>query len=138
MKRSARLIVLLLASVNGFAGPASWAQTRPERNEQLARRLLFCMNVNQFFYEYLQQNDPQNPGLAGFRDSRFQYRLAATLLSDDEFVTKESENTVQDVVRILDKDQAEHTAHIHDEAKNCVQTFKTEVVPIIQRAGAPK
>ena len=40
---------------------------------------LFCMNVNQFFYEYLQQNDPQNPGLAGFRDSRFQYRLAATL-----------------------------------------------------------
>jgi hypothetical protein len=136
MRSSLFFVALVVAS--SLAAPAAVAQTKPERNEQLARRFLFCMNINQFFYEYLQQNDPQNPGLAGFRDSRFQYRLAATLLSDDEFVTKESENTVQDVVRILDKDQAEHTAHIHDEAKNCVQTFKTEVVPIIQRAGAPK
>ena len=136
MKRSLLLVALVVAS--SLAGQAALAQAKPERNEQLARRFLFCMNVNQFFYEYLQTNDPQNPGLAGFRDSRFQYRLAATLLSDDAFVTKETENTLQDVIRVLDKDQAEHTAQIHDEAKNCVQTFKTEVVPIIQQAGAKK
>ena len=127
-----------LVVVSSLAGPAAFAQAKPERNEQLARRFLFCMNINQFFYEYLQKNDPQNPGLAGFRDSRSQYRLAAMLLSDDEFVTKETESTLQDVMRILDKDQAENTAQIHDEAQNCVKTFKTEVVPLIQRAGAAK
>ena len=136
MRSSLFFVALVVAS--SLAAPAAVAQTKPERNEQLARRFLFCMNINQFFYEYLQKNDPQNPGLAGFRDSRFHYRLAATLLSDGEFVTKEAENTLQDVMHILEKDQAEKTAQIHDEAKSCVQTFKNEVVPIIQQAGAAK
>ena len=76
------------------------------------------MNVNEFFYQYLLQNDPQNPGLAGFRDSRFQFRLAATLPPDGEFVTKETENTLQDVMHILEKDKAEHTSQIQEEAKS--------------------
>jgi hypothetical protein len=136
MNRLFFFVALVVGS--SLAGPAAFAQAKPGRNEQQARRFLFCMNINQFFYEYLQKNDPQNPGLAGFRDSRFHYRLAATLLSDGEFVTKEAENTLQDVMHILEKDQAEKTAQIHDEAKSCVQTFKNEVVPIIQQAGAAK
>lgn len=136
MRRIFFVIALVVGS--SLAGPAAFAQAKPERNEPLARRFLFCMNVNQFFYEYLQKNDPQNPGLAGFRDSRIQYRLAATLLSDGEFVTKENENALQDVIRILEKDQAENTAQIQEEAKSCVQTFKNEVLPIVQRAGATR
>jgi len=66
-------ISFVIAAVIGLAAPVSFAQTPPERNEQLARRLLFCMNVNEFFYQYLLQNDPQNAGLAGFRDSRIEH-----------------------------------------------------------------
>lgn len=131
-------LALLIAVIIGLAGPASFAQTGPERNEQLARRLLFCMNVNEFFYQYLLQNDPQNPGLAGFRDSRIRFRLAATLLSDGEFVTQEDENAQQDVIRVLEQDKAENTAKIQDEAKSCSVTFKSEVLPLVQPAGAKK
>ena len=134
MKRMA----LVIAAVIGLAGPASFAQTPPQRNEQLARRLLFCMNVNEFFYQYLLQNDPQNAGLAGFRDSRIHFRLAATLLSDDEFVANEDESTQQDVIRILEKDKAEDTSQIQEEARSCAVTFKTEVLPIIQSGGSKK
>ena len=131
MKRIPATIALVIA----LAGPMSWAQTQPQRNEQLARRLLFCMNVNEFFYQYLLQNDPQNAGLAGFRDSRIHFRLAATLLSDGEFVAKEDENTQQDVIRVLEKDKAENTSQIQEEAKSCAVTFKTEVLPIVRPGG---
>ena len=133
-----RRISLVIAVVIGLAGPMSFAQTPPQRNEQLARRLLFCMNVNEFFYQYLLQNDPQNAGLAGFRDSRSHFRLAAMLLSDGEFVAKEDESTQQDVIRILEKDKAENTAQIQEEAKSCAVTFKNEVLPIVQQGGARK
>jgi hypothetical protein len=133
-----RRIAFAVAAVIGLAGPVSVAQAQPERNEQLARRLLFCMNVNEFFYQYLLQNDPRNSGLAGFRDSRIHFRLAATLLSDGEFVTKEDESAQQEVIRILEKDKTENTAQIQEEAKSCAVTFKREVLPIIQQAGARK
>jgi hypothetical protein len=129
---------LVIAVIVGLAGPVSWAQSRPERNEQLARRLLFCMNVNEFFYQYLLQNDPQNAGLPGFRDSRIHFRLAATLLSDGEFVAKEDENAQQDVIRVLEKDKAQNTAQIQEEAKSCAVTFKSEVLPLVQQPGSAK
>lgn len=131
-------ISLVIAVAIGLAAPPSFAQTPPQRNEQLARRLLFCMNVNEFFYQYLLQNDPQNAGLAGFRDSRIHFRLAATLLSDGEFVAKEDENTQRDVIRILEKDKAENTSQIQEEAKSCAVTFKSEVLPIVQQGGVKK
>ena len=131
-------ISFVIAAVIGLAAPVSFAQTPPERNEQLARRLLFCMNVNEFFYQYLLQNDPENAGLAGFRDSRIHFRLAATLRSDGEFVAQEDEKAQQDVIRVLEKDKAENTSQIQEEAKSCAVTFKSEVLPIVQQAGSKK
>lgn len=131
-------ISFVIAAVLGLAAPVSFAQAPPERNEQLARRLLFCMNVNEFFYQYLLQNDPQNAGLAGFRDSRIHFRLAATLRSDGEFVAKEDQDAQQAVIRVLEKDKAENTSQIQEEAKSCAATFKSEVLPIVQQAGTKK
>jgi hypothetical protein len=131
-------LCFVMAVIIGLAGPLAAAQTRPARDEQLARRLLFCMNVNEFFYQYLLQNDPQNAGLAGFRDSRIHFRLAATLLSDGEFVTQEDESAQQEVIRILEKDKAENTSHIQEEARSCAVTFKSEVLPLVEQGGPKK
>jgi hypothetical protein len=134
MKRLCLVMVVII----GLADPMAAAQTRPARNEELARRLLFCMNVNEFFYQYLLQNDPQNAGLAGFRDSRIHFRLAATLLSDGEFVQREDESAQQEVIRILEKDKAENTSRIQEEAQSCAVTFKSEVLPLVQQGGPKK
>lgn len=135
MIRPFRLVALLALSV--FASASGHAE-RPERNEQQARRFLFCMNVSQFFYEYLRKHDPQNPGLPGYRESRIYYRLAAVLLSDGDFMLRESQTTLQEMIAILEREKSEKRNLLDAEAVGCAQTLKDEVVPLILRAGGTR
>jgi hypothetical protein len=134
MKRLVRISTLLIL---GLLVPFV-VRAKSDRNEEQARRFLFCMNVNQFFYQYLLKNDPQNPGLPGYRDSRVYYRLGAALVTDGEFVTRENDKALQDVIRLLERERSEKTNLMDAEAMSCAQTLKNEVVPIIQKEGDVK
>lgn len=125
------LIAVALAS--GLVCHVVHAQEKPERDEPKAERFMFCMNVSQFFYQYLLKNDPQNPGMPGYRDGRIYYRMAATYLTDGQFMIRENERSLQRVIRILEKDRSENTTQMDDEAKSCAQTFANDVTPLIQK-----
>src|SRR3954453_7341915 len=76
------------------------AQAKPELDETKAYRFLYCMNVFQFFYQYHLKHDQLTPAFRLYRDSRIYFRLGAALLSEGDFVLRENERALKEVIQL--------------------------------------
>jgi hypothetical protein len=104
----------------------------PVRNEALASRFIYCADVSQFFYEYLSKNEPANPGINGFRESKNAFWLAAAVVSDGAYLTREKQIQLGRVLEILQQEKLNKTNLMDEEASSCLKTLQNEAIPVLK------
>lgn len=118
-----------------FTAATSMAEPAIPRDEPLALRSLYCAYVNSFWYKYLTKNEPNNPGIDGYREGRNAFWMAATVASDGEFIAKQKDNAERKVVEVLQEEKAKKIDLMSAEAMSCLETLRTQVIPLLKEAS---
>lgn len=129
MKTTRIVYCALVTSLALLGGEATAA---PVRNEALASRFLYCSNVSQFFYQYLLKNAPNGQGVNGYRKSKDLFLLAATVASDEAYITSEKDKEMTKVAAVLEQEKREKAALMEAEAKSCLKTLQDDALPLLQ------
>jgi hypothetical protein len=125
-----RRYAIALTAAFGAAGPGlSFAV--PERDEHRASQFVYCACVTQFWFEYLTSNESAGASIDGYRLSRSEFLLAATLLSDREFVQHERPAAVQRLFEVAREQERTQSPLLAKEAMSCLATFEREAVPLL-------
>jgi hypothetical protein len=130
MSTRIRSLFALLAAASTTL--SSHSEATRIQDEQLASRFLYCAYVSTFWYEYLTKNEPSNPGINGYRQGRNAFWMAAALVSDGDFITKEKGNAQRKVVAVLEDEKSKKTDLMSSEAASCADTLQNRAVPLLQ------
>ena len=126
---AALLSLIALAAVGAATAPAHAA---PPRDEALARRMLFCANVA----DYWAQSLTRAQDTAHVNDQlklRELFVVTASYLTNADFLRLEQPAVSMSVRTFLSRQRAEQQDLIGAETRKCEELFRTQATPLLQQ-----
>jgi hypothetical protein len=118
---------LLIACLAGLFANAARAA---ERDETKASQYLYCSSMSAFFITLASKHGDAETANAA-RQLQTHFLIAATMISDGDYVKEHQEESLKRVIAQADRERAGEDGLMMNEFKGCVVTWSKEVKPLI-------
>jgi hypothetical protein len=131
--RTPTVLLVMLALCAAAAGAPTPAPSAT-RDEAQAVEFLYCSAIEQFWSDYLNDEQPGSEAAKSHGQARNLFLAAATRASDADFVLAHRKQVLERMQGAIDSDLLQHTTRMAGESRRCAELFRTRAEPLLKDA----